>query len=222
MTDHIKESFQGRVPWEIARLRGFFQNNDWHNMESVYEHTNRVLEAFQHIPLKVDQEIRETMQGIILQHDIGKIKPNFNGDKIDYPGHEEIGAKIYYEKQKLTNHLDIDIKRKDGLEFRFYNSEIKYEVILNHGKFHRVMKSEEYGPEWSNLQKSILDRLGSERHKNDLEYAMRYIRGGLIVLGYCDIIASDFLKNNPSECSKRLVRYDEFLNDALTKPGVLR
>lgn len=203
--DYIKERFHGRAPWVFERLKAFHGKNLWHNLESVYEHTNRVLEVLESflIGIALPRAEEEVLREAALYHDVGKIEPSLGEGRIDYPGHEKISARIYYETKiaQLSQHCS---PRQDGLKFGLQSQERVYDLIMHHTVIHKIMGKEEFlGPleELTNTIQNLADKKSFQRD--------------LVILGYSDILASDFVRIDPIEFTRRVTRYVLTLNKLL-------
>ncbi len=160
--DYIKEYFKRNelgggqitnIPWIFKRLNLYIENSDWHDMESVYDHTNRVLSKFESFYSNEGRGLltkEETMvdsfgkiiSRAIIWHDVGKIEPKTVGDKIKYPGHELKSSEIFYEQVGLDENgiTYLGSKERDD-QRRFFSPEDEfiYEFIKCHGKVHEII-----------------------------------------------------------------------------------
>lgn len=124
---------------EIYQLREIIENNDWHNHESVFDHTLTVLKELKKIIKNSSPKIKKELNKRIdnyrrkdllflaaLLHDIGKRetlkKINDITSSLD---HEKEGAK---KVKKILNRFDLSEKEK----------RIVRKIVRNHGLIHII------------------------------------------------------------------------------------
>ncbi|MDP3882029.1 MAG: HD domain-containing protein [Nanoarchaeota archaeon] len=216
--DYIKERFNGKVPWIFERLKAFHGKNSWHNLESVYEHTNRVLGALESLlaGLTMPQFEGDILREAALYHDVGKISPSLKDGRIDYPGHEKTSAQIYYETKVSKTSRPL-ASRPDGLRFSLQSQELVYDLIINHTIIHKIMGENYFMEPLKELTSGIPNLKDLRFPKAGRQYCRNKesFQRGLVLLGYSDIIASDFVKIDPFEFTKRVTRYVSALNEFL-------
>jgi len=129
---------------EIYELRGVIENNCWHNHETTFDHTLKVLTNYKKFLEKADSKVviclnkkidrlpvKDLIFASILLHDLGKKETivNYEDGSSFFPLHEEISA---VKSKKILDKLD------------FSCSEKKYilNIIKNHSHLHSIVDEE--------------------------------------------------------------------------------
>jgi len=184
--------FQKKLP-EFFKLKNVIENNDWHNNDSVFNHTLAVLEELEkllkttnnkintYLNEKVDNYSKKDLLFLAtLFHDIAKndslIKTD---DSTSCPKHEELGS----EKVKpILNRFDLSDREKN----------IVVKIIRYHGEIHIILE-----PKNNKL---------NEQYKN-FKSKRRDIFIELILLAMADTLGGQQKDNNPKEFNLRINFY---------------
>ncbi len=185
---------------ELFELKKFVENdNYWHNNDSVFDHTLRVLEEFEKllkvvnnkINLYLNQEIDNyTRKDLLflgaLFHDIGKSESFVkSGDFTLCPKHEEIGS----EKVKpILDRFDLSDREKN----------IVIKIIKYHGKL-------------SDIAKPKSDNLEEKYEKFKSKYNNILVE--LILLTITDTLGSQLKDNRPEEFNFRINFYKKIIEN---------
>ncbi len=185
---------------ELYSLKNCVENNAWHNNESVFDHTIKVLENMEKIleniknvrmekwlDEKIDKMTRKELLLIsALLHDIAKGESLVkNSDGTTYsPGHEKIAGNRIKEFSALFG-----MGRGDAV--------LVEKIIRRHGEMHSVLGSMING---NNAEIEVLKK--------------SYVYFELLLLGHADTLNSFLSVSKPAEYKKRI----EFYRDGI---GVL-
>ena len=129
---------------EIYELRGVIENNCWHNHETTFDHTLKVLTNYKkflektnskiaiYLNKKIDRlPVKDLIFASILLHDLGKKETivNYKDGSSFFPLHEKISA---VKSKKILDKLD------------FSWSEKRYilNIIKNHSYLHSIVDEE--------------------------------------------------------------------------------
>lgn len=155
--------FKNELP-EFYKLRSIIHpQGSWHNGDSVFEHTIRILKTYQNLIGEYDylNLNKDILFLVVLFHDIGK--------SIVFEGHAE---KSYQLSKDLLERFDLSISEK----------ELILSLIRNHGEIHNLIKEKESAKEILEILKSkfpdffkelilfgIFDMVGSDLEENEVE-----------------------------------------------------
>jgi len=193
------DRLQKELP-EFFKLKRFVENdNYWHNNDSVFDHTLRVLEELEkllkttnnkinfYLNQKVDNYTRKDLLFLgALFHDIGK-SDSFvkSGDFTSCLKHEELGS----EKVKpILDRFDLSDREKN----------IVIKIIKYHGKL-------------SDIARPGSDSLEEEYEKFKSEYSSIFVE--LILLTMADTLGSQLKNNRPEEFNFRINFYKKIIKD---------
>lgn len=137
-----KNEFANEIP-EFYELEKVIENNDWHDNDSVFNHTLTVLSHLEKILKKTKKVIlrylnkkidscsrKEILFLATIFHDIAKKETIVReGTKTRTPGHEREGAK---KVRKILSRFDLSNREKNFVA----------EIIKNHDTVHSFLKSE--------------------------------------------------------------------------------
>ena len=206
---------------EFYELKKVVENNDWHNKETVFNHTLSVLDNLEKIIRNSKKEVRQALYETVgkntrknllgaaaLLHDIGKKETIIDLKGIRYcPGHEQAGAK---KAKKILKRFDLSEKE----------SKIITDIIRNHGLIHDII-----GLGDRNFKKDIVKNRGlshivvglinkdfQEEYKNfKKKFSNIYLE--LILLAFADTIGSYLKKTKPVEFRHRIDFYKKELKN---------
>jgi len=198
-TNIVAGRLENLVP-EIYELKNVIENAEgWHDDESTFDHTLKVMQALEKIFLTVsgringklkktlNQKIDSNTRKILLKtsavlHDIAKketITKDINGFT-ECPGHAELGAR---KARKILDRFNLSEREKQFV----------CDIIANHMHFHFII-----APDNLNFQKEFV------AIKNKF---LDYIYPELILLGYADTVDTGMRKTNPKEFRHRIDFY---------------
>ncbi|MFH1187283.1 MAG: HD domain-containing protein [bacterium] len=195
-----KGELQNELP-EFFELKNCIENNEWHNNDSVFDHTLSVLEELDKLRLKninnkinsyLNQKIdTHTRQEALflgtLFHDIAKNDVLLkDGDKTSCPKHEEVGSK---KAQIILNRLDLSDQEKA----------IVVKIIKYHGKIHIILSRQNIKID------EQYKRFKSEHHDIFIE---------LILLAMADTLGSQLQENNPNKFNFRIDFYKHIIDNS--------
>jgi UTP:GlnB (protein PII) uridylyltransferase len=137
-----KGKFANQIP-EFYELKKVVENSDWHNNDSVFNHTLTVFSHLEKILKKAKKGIlrplnkkidyctrKEILFLAAIFHDIAKKEMIVKkGSKTSTPGHEKEGAK---KVRKILSRFDLSRKEKNFVA----------EIIKNHDTVHLFLKSD--------------------------------------------------------------------------------
>ncbi len=183
---------------EFYELEEVIENNDWHNNESVFNHTLTVIEKLNqllednkdkfsnYLNQKITNHTRKELLFLAtFLHDIAKketlIKEN---RKTTCSNHEEEGA---IKANKILSRFDLSEEEKN-----LVNQIIKY-----HNVIHPILKFDN-------------DKLNEEFNKIRKNYSNIFQE--LFLLAIADTLGSQLGKNKPDEFNFRINFYKEILN----------
>jgi len=185
---------------EFFKLKRFVENdNYWHNNDSVFDHTLRVLEELEkllkttnnkinfYLNQKVDNYTRKDLLFLgALFHDIGK-SDSFvkSGDFTSCLKHEELGSK---KVKPILDRFDLSDREKN----------IVIKIIKYHGKL-------------SDIARPGSDSLEEEYEKFKSEYSSIFVE--LILLTMADTLGSQLKNNRPEEFNFRINFYKKIIKD---------
>ena len=242
--DHIKEYFKtdasggGQItqtPWIFKRLQLYVENSDWHNRETVYDHTNRVISQFESFYLnersgawKDTQAIRDSFAKLvhraILWHDVGKISPQIVGDTIKYPGHELASAEIFYDVHGLGKEGIVysgSSEREDKKRFFSPEDEFAYEFVKHHGNVHSLITAKNGFSELESLANSLPHVEKSCYIKERVYFDWRPCENPLnpksfmktfLYFGLAETMSSHLMNTRTTEYAQRLANYAKALD----------
>ena len=184
---------------ELYELREVIENNEWHNHDSVFNHTMSVLKSCENILKDVNSQINSYLNEKIgthtkkqlmflanLFHDIGK-KETMVQQGEDYclaPKHEEVGA------EKLRPMLDrIDLTEKE--------KEFVIKLVKSHSAIHFII-----APEFK------------EKEYEEFKITYKDIYLELIIMAMADTVGSQLNENNPEQFRFRINFYKEILKNS--------
>jgi putative nucleotidyltransferase with HDIG domain len=184
---------------EIYQLKEIIENNDWHNHESVFDHTLTVLRELKKIiktsSPKIKRELNKRIDNYrrkdllflaALFHDIGKRKTLRKINDITWSsGHEREGAK---KVKKILDRFDLSEKEK----------RIVRKIVRNHGLIPIIAY-----PKNNNLSREF----------NEFKSRYSDIFLELILLAIADTIKSYLRITKPKEFEFRM----NFYNNALKR-----
>jgi putative nucleotidyltransferase with HDIG domain len=185
---------------ELQPLQHLTEINDWHNHQTVFDHTQLVVSAAINILSTLSPELRSLLKEEIdtkskeeliivatLFHDIGKIN-TFRQDngKTTTIGHETEGAKM------IGPIL---------MKYNFSPDQIAYVtwLIEEHGNFSNFLIQDE---------NQFLQTCQILKNEGDLL--------GITILGKADLEGSDYFESNPDDYNFRHKRCSDVLNKAQT------
>lgn len=191
-----KGKFQNELS-EFFELKNCIENNEWHNNNSVFDHTLSVLEELEKLWFKINNKInsylnqkidthtrREVLFLGTLFHDIAKNNVLLkDGDKTSCPKHEEVGSE---KVQIILNRLDLSDQEKS----------IIVKIIKCHGEIHIILSRQ-------NIKIDKQYKKFKSEH-ND-------IFTELILLAMADTLGSQLKDNNPDKFNFRIDFYKHIL-----------
>lgn len=184
---------------EVYQLKEVIENNDWHNQESVFDHTLVVLEKlkeiirdsppkiFSYLNQKIDNYSRKDLLFLsALFHDIGKKETLLKDNDItSCPNHEEHGS---IKIKEILNRFDLSNKEKG----------VVIQIVKNHGLIHLVLDLKN-------------DKLDQEYKKFKLSHSDIFLE--LILLATADTAGSYLQIVRPEEFKFRMNFYKKILNN---------
>lgn len=192
--------FQDELP-EFYELKNYIENNDWHNNDSVFNHTLSVLKELKkllettsnkinsYLNQKIDNHTKKDLLFLgALFHDIGKSDSfvKFN-ESTSCPKHEELGSE---KVRQILNRFDLSNQEKD----------IVIRIVKYHGEIHTILDSEPKN-----------DKLEEQYQKFKTKHYDIFME--LILLGMADTLGSQLKDNNPEEFNFRIDFYKKIIND---------
>ena len=192
------KNLKDKLP-ELFELKKFIENNEWHDNDSVFNHTLNVLiklketirnitnkEITSYLNERIDKYKRKDLLFLAaLFHDIGKTQTFLKLNKYTLcPKHEEKGSKMV---KPILDRFDLSEKEK----------QIVIKIIKHHGEIH-----------------NILDPKNPHFHEQYKKFKSKYkdVFIELILLGLCDTLGSHLKNNKPEEFNFRINFYKKVLD----------
>lgn len=184
---------------EIYELREVIENNDWHNNQSVFDHTILVLEKLKELLKRTNNKIsfylnqkinNHTRKELLflgaLFHDIGKKETLVENNNLTWCyGHEETG---FNKVKTILNRFDLSENEK----------EIIAKIIKHHSEIHFILESG---------NKKL------EEQYNEFKANREDIFLELILLGMADILGSQLDENKPNEFKFGIDFYNKVIDN---------
>jgi UTP:GlnB (protein PII) uridylyltransferase len=196
--DIIRGKLTELIP-EFYELKEVIENNDWHNKESVFEHTFSVIDNMERIIRSSKKEIKGILNKVVVKnsrrrilkiaallHDIAKKETIIDLNGITCcPGHEKRGGR---KVQKILSRFNLSPKE----------SKIITDIVKNHGLIHDIIapNNKNFKKEYRNFKKKLSN-----------------IYLELILMAFADTIGSYLKKTKPVEFYYRIGFYEKQLKN---------
>jgi len=190
--------FSDLIP-EFYELKDVIENNDWHNNDSVFDHTLNVLEKLEELLKDVKDKISDYLNQKItnytrkdllflaaLFHDIAKKETLVkNNDITSCLKHEEVGA---IKVKEILSQFDLSEVEKD----------LVVQIVKYHGVVHLIIEPNN-------------EKLDEEFAKFRISYSNIFLE--LILLAMTDTLGSQLSENKPEEFNFRINFFKKVLNE---------
>jgi UTP:GlnB (protein PII) uridylyltransferase len=187
--DIRQDASQNEFPW-LIELRDTIENNAWHNNESTFTHTIRVVEKLEQILKKLPQKIKiyldtetgkATKQDLLwyatLLHDCAKKETiKIIGNQTSFPNHEKYGEQ---KAKEILETIDLLPSEKETI----------VTIVKNHGLLHDLLNIKD-----ETLEKRFEDI--AKKYKDVIIY--------LILFTIADMQGSQLKENNKKEYDFRI------------------